>query len=114
MSEKYIATEPKPKEFKIAKLRESPLKCGAVILICMQRDPEERVPEWEELAATAMAVQNMWLTCTELEIGSYWSSPGLIEYMGEFVELGAGEEVPGIVLYGQIRTGNSVSGKDAH
>ena len=31
----------------------------------MKRDLKESVPEWEEIAATAMAVQNMWLTCVD-------------------------------------------------
>ena len=101
MAAKYTEIEPNPKEFKISKLRENPQKSGAVILICMQRDPQERVPEWEELAATAMAVQNMWLCCTELEIGCYWSSPGLISHMNEFVELSEGESCLGLFYMGR-------------
>jgi nitroreductase len=45
------------------------------------------VPEWEEIAATAMAVQNMYLTCTANNVGCYWSSPGMINYLGEFLNL---------------------------
>ena len=41
----------------------------------MQRDPGERIPEWEELASVACAVQNMWLSATSYGIGAYWSSP---------------------------------------
>ena len=100
MSRKYQQTEARPKKIKIKKLKDNPRKSAAVILICMQRDPAERVPEWEELAATAMAVQNMWLCCTEMEIGAYWSSPGLIDYMGEFVELQEGEKCLGLFYMG--------------
>ena len=50
-------------------------KSACVIAICMQRDPEEQLPEWEEIAAVSCAVQNMWLACTEIGIGAYWSSP---------------------------------------
>ena len=100
MAKKYQATEARPKAVKIKKLRENPQRAAVVILICMRRDPSESIPEWEEVAATAMAVQNMWLTCTEFGIGSYWSSPSLINYMGEFTELGAGEKCLGLFYMG--------------
>ena len=73
---------------------------ACIIAICMQRDLEERVPEWEEVAATAMAVQNMWLSCTAYGIGCYWSSPALIKYMDEFFELAPGEKCLGFFYMG--------------
>ncbi|WGK66202.1 nitroreductase family protein [Croceiramulus getboli] len=99
---KYKETTPKDKfsEFKHKKMLQNPQKAGAVILICMQRDEKERLPEWEEIAATAMAVQNMWLTATELGLGAYWSSPGLIQYMHEFVDLAPGERCLGLFYVG--------------
>ncbi len=100
LSLKYMETEPNPKEFKVKKLIDNPKKAGAVIAICMQRDPLESLPEWEEIAATAMAVQNMWLCCTEMGIGCYWSSPGLIKYMDEFFELAPGEKCLGFFYMG--------------
>ena len=100
LSKKYQETEAKPKQIKIKKLIENPKKAGVIIAICMQRDPNENVPEWEEVAATAMAVQNMWLTATDLGIGSYWSSPGLIKYMDEFFDLAGGEKCLGFFYMG--------------
>lgn len=100
LSYKYMETEPKPKEVKTRKLIENPKRAGAIIAICMQRDPKESVPEWEEVAATAMAVQNMWLCCSELGIGAYWSSPGLIKYMDEFFDLQPGEKCLGFFYMG--------------
>ncbi|MEM9077138.1 MAG: nitroreductase [Bacteroidota bacterium] len=100
LSEKYQEVDSKPKQIKIKKLQENPQRAAAIIAICMQRDPNESLPEWEELAATAMAVQNMWLCCTELGIGSYWSSPGLIKYMDEFFDLGKGEKCLGFFYMG--------------
>ncbi len=100
LSEKYLDTEKKPKNIKARKLLEKPMQAAAVIIICMQRDPEERVPEWEEIAATAMAVQNMWLMCTELGIGCYWSSPALISYMDGFTPLQEGEKCLGLFYLG--------------
>ncbi|NHF58469.1 nitroreductase [Flavobacteriaceae bacterium TP-CH-4] len=100
LSAKYQEIEERPKQMKIRKLKENPVKSGAVIAICMQRDPKESLPEWEEIAATAMAVQNMWLCCTELGIGCYWSSPGLIKHMHEFFELKEGEKCLGFFYMG--------------
>ena len=100
MASKYEQNDARPKKIKIKKFRENPVRSAAVILICMQRDPEESIPEWEEIAATAMAVQNMWLTCTELGIGSYWSSPALIKFMDEFVPMEEGERCLGLFYMG--------------
>ena len=66
----------------------------------MQRDPDESLPEWEEIAATAMAVQNMWLCCTEMGIGCYWSSPALIKYMDDFFAMEEGESCLGFFYMG--------------
>ena len=82
------------------KTLKKPSQSACVIALCMQRDPEESVPEWEEQAALAMAVQNMWLCCTEFGIGSYWSSPGLITYMDEFFDLNEGEKCLGFFYMG--------------
>lgn len=100
LSKKYEESDPRPKQMKIKKLQENPKKAAVVIAICMQRDPKESLPEWEETAAVAMAVQNMWLCCTEMGIGAYWSSPGLIKYMGEFLDLNEGERCLGFFYMG--------------
>ncbi len=100
LSETYLQTEKKPKNIKAKKLLQKPMQSEAVILICMQRDPEQRIPEWEEIASTAMAVQNMWLMCTELGIGCYWSSPALISHMDGFTVLQDGEKCLGLFYLG--------------
>jgi nitroreductase len=46
-----------------------------VIAIFLDRSTSVDIPEWEEIAAVACAVQNMWLTCSAYGIGCYWSSP---------------------------------------
>lgn len=100
LANKYQEVDPKPQQVKIRKFQENPSRSAAVIAICMQRDPQNGLPEWEEVAATAMAVQNMWLCCTELGIGSYWSSPGLIQYLGEFTPMAEGEKCLGFFYMG--------------
>ena len=76
---KAYTPEEKFQERKFKKTSIKVMKSGCVIAVCMQRDLEERIPEWEEIASVACAVQNMYLTCAAYEIGSYWSSPGYIK-----------------------------------
>ncbi|PHI20371.1 nitroreductase [Lewinellaceae bacterium SD302] len=61
---------------KIAKVTDKILNADTIIGIVMHRDEKERIPEWEEVAAVAMAVQNLWLSLDTLGIGGYWASPG--------------------------------------
>lgn len=58
------------------------------------------LPEWEELAATACAVQNMWLAAYSLGIGGYWASPGLINHLGPFLELAENQKCIGLFYMG--------------
>lgn len=85
---------------KYEKLKMNPQRSGAIIAICIQRDPKERVPEWEEIASVAMSVQNMWLTCSAYGIGAYWSSPDLLQYFSEFEPLADGERCIGLFYMG--------------
>ena len=88
------------KERKLKKTRFNPVASGCVIAIILQRDPEARVPEWEEVAAVSCAVQNIWLTCSAHQIGCYWSSPRSIIEAREFLELGNGERCLGLLYMG--------------
>lgn len=85
---------------KMAKTAENPLLSGAVIAIILHRDPEERVPEWEEIAAVAMAVQNMWLSCAAIGLGCYWSSPRAALESDAFFQLQPGERCLGLFYLG--------------
>ncbi|HMR19312.1 MAG TPA: nitroreductase [Sphingobacterium sp.] len=58
------------------------------------------LPEWEELAATACAVQNIWLAAHTLGIGGYWATPGLINHLGEFLQLESHQKCVGLFYMG--------------
>ncbi|MCP4437936.1 MAG: nitroreductase [Aureispira sp.] len=89
-------------ERKYNKTAQKPAKCSHVIAICMQRDPKESVPEWEEVAAVAMAVQNMWLMAHSHGVGAYWSSPKSIHSKAcqDFLGLKEGESCLGFFYMG--------------
>jgi hypothetical protein len=60
------------------------------------------VPEWEEIAAVSMAVQNMYLTCTANEIGCYWSSPKIVDHLKESLTIEENQKCLGLFYMGQI------------
>lgn len=57
------------------KLAKQPLLAPAVIAIGMDRDPNGKIPEIEEIEAVACAVQNMHLTASAIGMAAFWSSP---------------------------------------
>ena len=101
LAETYKEKTENYSEFKYNKYKTNPRKASCVIAICMQRDPNEGIPEWEEIASTAMAVQNMWLVAHELNIGAYWGSPGIVKYMADFFHLEKGERCLGFFYTGK-------------
>lgn len=101
LKETYIKVTPNFSTTKAEKIAEKPLQSQCVIAIMLQRDLKETLPEWEEVAAVAMAVQNMWLMATQLEIGGYWSSPSLIKYFENLIQLNEGEKCLGFFYLGR-------------
>lgn len=87
---------------KLAKLIRRPLISSVVIVVCMSRQKEERIPEIEEIEAVACAVQNMQLTATAYGIGSFWSSPKIIysDRMKKFLEIGEKDKCLGLIYLG--------------
>lgn len=78
---------------------EKVLKSDCVIVINAELHPD-KLPEWEEVAAVACAVQNMWLTATAYGIGSYWSSPGVLKELAQFLQLDENQKCLGLYFMG--------------
>jgi len=89
-------------EHKYEKRRKKVEKSGAIIAICMQESG--MVPEWEEIAATSMAVQNIWLSLDSYGLGGYWSSPAsALENMDELIDLRENEVCIGLFYIGYAK-----------
>jgi len=71
-----------------------------IICVCMRRDKNKSVPEWEEIACTAMAVQNIWLSCVNSKIGGYWSTPKSLGKLNSFLKLKQNERCLGLFYLG--------------
>lgn len=87
MGEVYRSITPAEK-FSEAKYQRYPARAeraSYAIAICMKRQESGRIPEVEEVMATACAVQNMMLVATAYGIGTFWSS-GAVVYSAEMAD----------------------------
>jgi len=88
---------------KMDKIRTYKNKISHIISIGME--PSGVIPEWEELAATAMAVQNMYLTLgDEPNAAGYWTSGNGTgsEEMREYTGIKAGGKQLGFFFLGYV------------
>lgn len=75
-------------------------KADTILAVCINFSG--LVPQWEEVAATAMAVQNMYLTCTANNIGCYWSTPDLKDHLQDFLNLKENQKCYGFFYMGTL------------
>ncbi|HPK08817.1 MAG TPA: nitroreductase [Saprospiraceae bacterium] len=85
---------------KYNKLLTNPTKAAAIIAICYHKIPKSGLAEWEEIAAIGASVQNMWLSCTALGIGAFWSSPEEVSGLHNFLKLNEFESCLGLFYMG--------------
>lgn len=102
MAELYKKNTPEEKfnEKKYLSIQEKVKQTPVIITISVNFSG--LLPEWEEIAATSMAVQNMYLTCTALNIGCYWSTPGIKDQIGKFLQLEDNQKCIGFFYMGNI------------
>ena len=63
-----------------------------IIVAVMKRGSNQNIPEIEELAATACAIQNILLLATENKIAAYWGSGGMTYHPSLKAHFGFSEE----------------------
>lgn len=88
---------------KVQKIELRKKQVSHIIAVCMQR--HEVVPEWEEVAATSMAVQNLWLSLSATNLyGGYWSTPAytMEEDFATFLRLEEDERCFGLFYIGEV------------
>jgi nitroreductase len=98
MAGRYRAITPEESfsEQRFSTIESQPLKASAVIGLGMRRDPQERVPEWEEIAALGAAVQNLWLSAWARGLAGYWSTPATMVGDQAFFGMEPGERCMGL------------------
>lgn len=104
-SELYKETTPENfKEITYNKLKEQPLKASHIIAIGMKRSANKNIPEAEDVAAVACAVQNIYLSVTAYGLGGYWTTGG-ITYRPQakaYFGLGENDKLLGFFYIGHI------------
>lgn len=87
---------------KAVKFRDNLKHVPVAMAIVMQRDSAERIPEWEEIAAVSMAVQNMWLAATDLGLGAFWTTPPFLPLIQPLLEMKPKQKLLGFFFVGHI------------
>jgi len=105
-------TDSKYSSIKIQKYIDKIKQSDTVISVFMKRDEQNRIPEWEEIAAVSMAVQNMWLTCYVNNIGCYLSTPGFKDEYAELIGLKENERSLGFFFMGSYDYKESLKIRD--
>jgi nitroreductase len=102
----------KYKEIQYEKLLTTPLLCSHIISIGLKRSTEVPIPEMEEIAAVACAMQNLYLSTTAYGIGGYWTTGGVTfdEEAKSFFGLGKEDKLLGFFYLGYVEI-PSVAGK---
>lgn len=79
-------------------------KNATLLVLIFQPSSRFQLPEWEEVAAISCTVQNMWLSCTSLNIGSYWDTgEATINYINNSIKLEENEKCLGIFYMGYLK-----------
>ena len=99
---------------KYNRMKTNVLNCSHVIVICMERQKSEKIPEIEEIEAVACSVQNMALTAAAYGICSFWGSGGVTytQELKDFLGLGEKDLCLGYLYLGYSDTPATVSRRD--
>lgn len=97
-----INEDPEINLLKVENLKANIEKVPVVILVVMQRGMGMQLPEWEEVAAVSMAVQNMWLTATELGLGALWATPPFLKHLETTFKLNENQKFMGFFFVGKV------------
>lgn len=109
-----ITPPEKFKSEKYARMKTNILKSSHIIVICMERQKSEKIPEIEEIEAVACSVQNMALTATALGVSSFWGSGGVTytEELKKFLGLGTKDKCLGYLYLGYTDNPTGKSRRD--
>ena len=92
------------KEITYRKLQSQPLKASHIISLGLKRTSNPNIPEWEDIAAVACAVQNIYLSVTAYGLGGYWTSGGITNrpQAKPFFKLEENDKLMGFFYIGHI------------
>jgi nitroreductase len=93
LSEAYAQAQQErdPEPGLIARAASKPLRGPCVVAALTRTIPHPKIPDWEQLAASAAAVQNLCLAATALGYASAWRTGWFIEHPAVRDAIGAAE-----------------------
>jgi nitroreductase len=91
---------------KFDKFLRNAASCSHIIALAMKRSLDTNIPEVEEIAAVACAVQNIYLSVTAYGLGGYWSTGGVTydEDAKSFFGLNKQDRLMGFFYLGYVQT----------
>lgn len=104
LSRIYKAVTPPEKYFEKTEITMGEKATQSKVAIALIVNYTGDVPEWEELAATSCAIENMWLAAHSLGLGGYWATPGLINHLSNFLNLEENQKCIGLFYLGHHET----------
>lgn len=92
------------KESNYIKLQKRPLQASHIIAIGMKRTTTKNIPEIEDIAAVACAVENIYLSVTAYGLGGYWTTGGVTYYekAKSFFGLSEADKLMGFFYIGHV------------
>lgn len=107
---RLITPEQEFRQDKFEKMGQNPLLAPVVVAVNMIRRGGTKIPEVEEIEAVACGVQNLMLSATAAGLGSFWSSPPLLESAPwkAFLGLGPADRGLGLIYLGWPMEGRTV------
>ena len=111
---KEITPADKFKSEKYERMKSNILKSSHVVVVCMERQTSEKIPEIEEIEAVACSVQNMALTAAAYDICSFWGSGGVTytDELKEFLGLAEKDKCLGYLYLGYSDNPTQTSRRD--
>ena len=88
-------------------------KAPVAIAIVANLDAEHRLPEWEEMAAVSMAVQNIWLSATAAGLSAFWATPPFINLLGNPLDLKPNQKSMGFLFLGYANRPFPANGRES-
>ena len=101
---------------KRAKLGNTPRLAPVVIAVAARVEPNGKIPEIEEIAATACAVENLMLSAHSRGLGSYWSTPpvAMTREFAAWLGLDDSHRTLGLIYLGYPAAGKSPAPSARH
>jgi nitroreductase len=88
-------------------------KAPVAIAIVANLDEEHRLPEWEEMAAVSMAVQNIWLSATAAGLSVFWATPPFVNLLGSPLDLKPNQKSMGFLFLGYANRPFPANGRES-